>query len=199
MEWPQARVGVHPPDPARLLKGDFVMRANARPIHQFIGVALLSIFSGKFCHADDARPLPAGATVPRAAGLAVYLIQEPVRQDLKLTPEQRERIDRWRQELETAAKSTERPPARELIIRMAEESEMAQVTLEEILTPDQVRRHLQLMLQHAVVSQHGLTGLMQLTEVKEILRLDFEQQRQFEAIEENAAAAAMARFRLNRP
>lgn len=183
----------------RAIQHDFVMRANVRPSRRFIWLALLSFSSGVFCHADEARPLPAGATIPIPAGFAMYLNQDAIREDLKLTADQRERIDHWRKELETAAKSTERPPPQELLARMAEQSDAAQTALEEILTPDQVRRHLQLMLQHAVVSQHGLTGLVQLTEVKEILRLDFDQQQKIEAIQEDAAAAAMARYRTNRP
>src|SRR5882757_3846934 len=98
------------------------MRASVRSIRWLMGASLLAVTSGVVCLADDVRPLPAGATVTRPAELARYLTQEPVREDLKLTAEQRERIDRWRQELDVARKSTPRPPAHEFLIRAAEES-----------------------------------------------------------------------------
>ncbi len=176
------------------------MRANVYRSHFLVLVVALVVSSDVVCLADEVRPLPKGATIGRSDQLLRYLAQEPVREDLKLTAEQRERIDRWRQEERNVVpRLTPRPPPQEFLNRMAEESEKLQAALEEILTPDQIRRHFQLMLQHAVVSQRGLTGLLQLKEVQEILKLDLDQQQQIETIEDNAAAASMERFRLNQP
>jgi hypothetical protein len=158
----------------------------------------LVLLAGVYGLADEARPLPAGATILNCRFLANFVTQESVREDLKLSLEQRERIDRWLQELEAATRSAPRPSVSDIQTRAAEETENAQAALEEILTEDQVRRHRQLMLQQAIW-QHGLAGLVQLTEVKEILRLDADQQEQVEGIRDRAAQASMDRFRSNRP
>src|SRR5262245_9922371 len=150
------------------------MNASVRSRRCLVGVAGLLLFAGGFCLADEVRPLPAGATVLECRSLAKYLTQEPVREDLKLTGEQRGGIDRWLQELDAAVRTAPRPSVTDFRTRAAEETEKAQATLEEILTGDQVRRHRQLMLQQAL-RQQGLGGLVQLTEVKEALRLDADQ------------------------
>src|SRR5262249_23709807 len=148
--------------------------------------------------ADEARPLPAGATILNGRFLATFVTQESVREDLRLSLEQRQRIDRWLQELEATTRSAARPSVSDIQTRAAEETQKAQAALEEILTKDQIRRHWQLMLQQALW-QHGLAGLLQLTEVKEILRLDADQQEQVEDIRDRAAQASMDRIRSNRP
>ena len=176
------------------------MRANVRPGRWFALVAVLVVSSGVVGLADEVRPFPKGATIGRSEIVLRYLAQEPIIEDLKLTAEQRERIDRWRQEeRDVDRRSTPPLPAQEFLMRMAEDSEKTQATLEEILTPDQIGRFRQHMLQHALILQHGLSGLLQLTEIKDVLRLDFNQQEQIEAMEVNAAAAANERFRANRP
>jgi hypothetical protein len=156
------------------------------------------LVTGFNCLADEVRPLPAGATILNVRFLAKYVSQEPVRGDLKLTPEQRERIDRWLRDLDATSQSVPRPSVSEFRMRAAEETEKAQARLEEILTANQVRRFRQLMLQHAL-GQHGLAGLVQLTEVKEILRLDTDQQEQIEGIRDDAAQSDMDQFRSNPP
>jgi hypothetical protein len=74
------------------------MRANVRPIHWFVCAAVLAVFRGLIGLADDVRPFPKGATIGRSDTLLRYLSQEPIREDLKLTAEQRERFGRWQQE-----------------------------------------------------------------------------------------------------
>jgi hypothetical protein len=174
------------------------MNASTGSRRCIVGATWLVLLNGLYCLADEVRPLPAGATILSSRFLAQFVTQEPVREDLKLSSEQRERIDRWLQELEVATRSTPSPSVSDIQTRAAEETEKAQATLEEILTGDQVRRHRQLMLQNALW-QYGLAGLVQLTEVKEILRLDAGQEVQIEGLRDRASQAFMDRIRSNRP
>src|SRR5262245_21298391 len=119
------------------------MNASVLSRRCLAGAAGLLLCAGVFCQADEGGPLPAGATILECRSLAKYISQEPVREDLKLTEEQRRRIDRWLQELEAAARSAPRPSISDFRTRAAEETEKAQSTLEEILTDGQVRRHRQ--------------------------------------------------------
>jgi hypothetical protein len=74
------------------------MSANIPPSRWFALVAVLVVSSGVVGLADEVRPFPKDAIIGRSDMVLRYFAQGPILDDLKLTAEQRERIDRWRQE-----------------------------------------------------------------------------------------------------
>ncbi len=154
---------------------------------------------GNPLRADDEVPLfPVGPRVTSAASALGYVIQVPVRDDLKLTEDQQKRIDQVRDDVQAAAQNIDVRDAGAVSAEKAAGSKTAKAALVEILTSDQCRRHWQIVLQHMLVSGRGLIGLIYLQELADVIQLDAGQREQIETIRAETSQAALARMRTNR-
>lgn len=159
-----------------------------------------SICDGNCLRADDdqVRLFPIGSRLTSPATVIGYVIQAPVRDDLKLSAEQQQRINQIRDEMRAAAQNIDASDARAISAENAARSETAQSALVEILTPEQCRRHLQIVLQQMLVSSGSIDELLYLEELSDVFQLDVDQGEQIDSIRADIGQTGYERMRANR-
>jgi hypothetical protein len=144
------------------------------------GLILSAVF-GSVLRADDARLVPPGVVFVPSAAVVSYVEQSVVRDDLKLTPEQQARIADLRVDLQKAdveIRAGHKPVSVDQVIANSIE---AIVRLEDILSPGQIRRHEQIVMQHLLV-RYGLVQLVQAIDVAALLEPGETQQSELQTI-----------------
>src|SRR5262249_34454121 len=143
-------------------------------------LALLAL--GAAARSDDAPRLvpPAAVFIPSVTVLT-YVEQPSLRDDLGLTKRQQAQIGDLRVILEAADAAARAENTQFDIARSIARSNDAIIQLGQILTPEQVRRHNQIVMQHLLV-RFGLVQLVQAIDVAEALELDAAQKQQMQAI-----------------
>jgi hypothetical protein len=139
--------------------------------------------------ADDISPLiPTGTSFSQPAGVLVLVTNPAIRDDLKLTEDQQRQIQELSDSLPKTNPAADPSTGRVNLQQLAEEAQRVQEALFDLLTPAQVRRHLQLTLQHMLVTA-GLTTVVQIPEIAEVLQID---ESQWQQIVEAAKEQQMA-------
>jgi hypothetical protein len=173
----------------RRLQRQFVFRLA---MHSLAVVALITI-AGMPLPADDKPGLvPAGAVFVPSATVLTYVEQPAVRDELQLTPVQQARIVALRAELQAADAGARDNDAKVVVDKAIARSIDAVVLLNEILTPAQVRRHNQIIMQRLLI-RFGLVQLVQAIDAADALGLDAEQQQQLQAVLRTAGYGAPER------
>lgn len=164
------------------------MKFNA--VRALASTVLVVLMGAYLCADDEPRLAPSGSLNLAPVTVLNYVTQPVVRTDLKLTEGQQRRIEELRTDLQGVQPALEGRGgnARLTAEERAAQSEKAQAALIEILTPDQVRRHYQIVLQH-ILTVSGLMILADIPEIAAVFQFDADQQPQLEAIRNTTAEA----------
>ncbi|MBS0262440.1 MAG: hypothetical protein JSS02_10860, partial [Planctomycetes bacterium] len=137
-----------------------------------------------------ADPAPAGAQhklapegaafIPPSAVLN-YVDQPAIRNELGISTGQQAQIDHLRANLEAVSAAARVNANKNDFDAAIEQSNQAQILLCEILTPAQVQRHHQIVMQHLLI-RFGLLQLMQSPEVAAVLEFDADQKQGLQTI-----------------
>lgn len=164
------------------------MKSDA--VRALAGTVLVAFTTAGLRADDEPRLAPSGSLNLAPVTVLNYVTQPVVRADLKLTEDQQKRIDELRNDLQGVqpALGGQGGNARLTAEERTAQSEKAQAALIEILTPEQVRRHYQIVMQH-ILTVSGLMTLTDIPEIATVLQFDADQQQQLEAIRNTTAEA----------
>jgi len=148
--------------------------------------------------ADDERLAPPGAVFVPSAAVLTYVEQPAVSNDLKLSRRQQAQISALRsrrQKADAEDRAAGQPAGVDEAIARSRD---AIGLLGEILTPEQARRHNQIVMQHLLV-RFGLVQLVQALDMAALLELGEAQQQELKAILRSAGYGGVERGIPGRP
>jgi hypothetical protein len=127
------------------------------------------------------RLAPDGATFIPSTAVLNYVDQPAVRNELGISNVQQAQIEKLRTSLEAANAAARAHSDWNDVDAAIERSDEARNLLGKILTPRQVRRHNQIVMQHLVI-RFGLLQLMQSPDLAAVLEFDADQQQELQTI-----------------
>jgi hypothetical protein len=152
---------------------------------------LLSI--GTAARSNDDRELAPTAAVFIPSVTALNYVEQPVvRDDLGLTRRQKEQIGELRGILEAVDAAARAENTQFDVARSIARSHEATILLGQILSPEQVRRHDQIVMQHLLV-RFGLVQLLQAIDAAAILEFDADQVQRMQEILQSVGFGLPAR------
>ncbi len=154
-------------------------------------VVLFAVPAADLCADDEPRLFPSDVTIMGPATVLNLISQAAVREDLKLSEEQAKRIQQMLADARGATPGVDPGTGRPNFEQMQEQAQQAQAMLAEILTPAQVRRHRQIVMQHVAMTS-GLSELLEIPEIASDLLIDADQQQALNEIWNTMQEAAQA-------
>lgn len=164
-----------------------------------VWLSLVILLAGGFVRADESPQLfPSAATPPatRVGAVLGFIVQPVVRDDLKLTDEQQSKIAELSERyggLRVPAAIGVRRGDREA--QALAERDAAIAELAAVLTPEQVRRHWQVVLQRSLTAE-GLQRVLASPEIADAIGLDAAQRDRVSALREELADFERAQLEL---
>lgn len=165
------------------------MKTNAA--RSLTAVLLAVLFSNVLRADDELRLFPSNSTLRLPSMVLSYVSQPAVRDDLKLTAEQQKRIEQLTTDAKGVTPVFDPETGRRNFEQVSEEAQKTQETLSEILSPEQVRRHHQIVLQHLAITA-GLSELLEIPEIGSVVLIDADQQQDLNAIRNTMQEAMQA-------
>jgi len=165
------------------------MPANA--FRSLTAIFLTVLFANVLRADDELRLFPSSSTIVQPSIVLSYVSQPAVRVDLKLTAEQEKRIEQLITDAQGVTPGIDPETGRRNVEQMTEQAQKTQETLTEILSPEQVRRHNQIVLQHLAITA-GLSELLEIPEIGSVVLIDADQQQDLNAIRNTMQEAMQA-------